>query len=47
MKNSGIITIERKMKIFIFIFPIKQHTISNSVEKNDTIERDYMLRETV
>ena len=35
------------MKILIFIFPIKQHPISNSVEKNDTIERDYILRETV
>ncbi|ASL67178.1 hypothetical protein FORC47_4333 [Bacillus cereus] len=47
MKNSEIITIERKMKILFFIFPIKQHPISNFVEKNDTIERDYILRETV
>lgn len=47
MKNSEIITIERKMKIFIFIFPTKQHPISNSTKKNDTIERDYTLRETV
>lgn len=35
------------MKILSFIFPIKQDPISNFVEKNDTIERDYILRETV
>ena len=34
------------MKIFIFIFPTKQHLFQIPL-KNDTIERDYILRETV